>query len=341
MKKTGFVLAGIALFFLSMLSLDPIWDPPKDWPEPSYDFEQNPLTAEGVEWGRYLFYDPILSRDSSISCASCHLSFTAFTHVDHGLSHGIEDRIGRRNSPALMNLAWSEHLMWDGAVHHLDFQPLLPIQDSTEMDHDISLLVEVLNQTASHKGSCYKAFGDSVVTGERLLKALSQFQLTLISANSKYDQVTLGVEGVQFTKQENQGYKLFTQNCASCHTAPLFTNGDFENGNVPINPQLNDLGRFEVSKDSSDLHKFKVPTLRNIEFSKPYMHDGSIANLTDALDHMSPSRKQNEMASEYIQLSSDEKVDLMAFLLTLTDKEFLFNPDFGFPRKELPSGEGY
>ena len=231
--------------------------------------------------------------------------------------------------------------MWDGAVHHLDFQPLLPIQDSTEMDHDFSLLVDVLNQTDVHKGSCYKAFGDSVVTGERVLKALSQFQLTLISANSKYDQVMAEVEGKQFTEQEKQGYKLFNQNCASCHPAPLFTNGNFENGNVPLNSELNDLGRFEISKDSADLCKFKVPTLRNIEFSKPYMHDGSVASLAEALDHMSPSRKQNEKATQHVELSPNEKVDLLAFLLTLTDKEFLFNQDFGFPRKKMPSSEGY
>lgn len=127
---------------------------PDGWPEPEYDFSKNPLTREGIELGRYLFYDPVLSRDSTISCASCHLSYTAFTHVDHALSHGIDDRIGTRNSPALINLAWSRHFMWDGAVHHLDMQPLAPITSEVEMDEDFANVVAKLNRLPRYQSMC-------------------------------------------------------------------------------------------------------------------------------------------------------------------------------------------
>ena len=125
-----------AVFFLSAATGDPIViHVPPGWPAPQYDNARNPLTAAGISLGRSLFYEPLLSRDSTISCSNCHLSFTAFTHVDHALSHGINDRIGKRNSPALMNLAWSQSFMWDGAVNHLDMQALAPVSNAAEMDY--------------------------------------------------------------------------------------------------------------------------------------------------------------------------------------------------------------
>lgn len=300
---------------------------PKSWPQPTYDFSRNPLTREGVELGRRLFYDPILSRDSMISCASCHLSFTAFTHVDHSLSHGIEDRIGRRNSLALVNLAWSRHFMWDGAVNHLDFQALAPISDSTEMDEKLENAVRKLNRNEPFRARFFAAFGDSTATGERLLKAISQFELTLISANSKYDRMISGSE--KFTEQEQNGYLLFQKNCASCHTEPLFTNGNFERNGLPPDPFLGDSGRMRITKISADSLKFKVPTLRNIEFSQPYMHDGRFKKLRQVIEHYS----KTDALDHKIELSSTEKVDIIAFLLTLTDRDFLFEPTFSFPQK--------
>lgn len=195
---------------------------PKSWPAPTYDFTKNPLTKPGFELGRRLFYDPILSRDSTVSCSSCHLSYTAFTHVDHSLSHGIADRVGTRNSPALMNLAWASSFMWDGAVNHLDMQALAPISSPVEMDETIANVVKKVQQQPSYQALFYRAFGDSTATGERLLKALSQFELTLVSANSKYDRVMVGEAA--FTEQENNGYLLFQKNCARCHAEPFFTN---------------------------------------------------------------------------------------------------------------------
>jgi len=302
---------------------------PKNWPQPAYDFSKNPLSKQGVELGRRLFYDPILSRDSTVSCSNCHLSFTAFTHVDHALSHGIEDRVGTRNSPTLMNLAWAKSFMWDGAINHLDFQALAPISSPSEMDHSIEKVVQKIEKKPTYKRLFFEAFGDSTVTGERLLKAISQFELTLISAHSKYDQMIAGQ--VQFTEQEQKGYRLFQKNCASCHTEPLFTNQNFENNGLPLDTSLQDFGRMKITQNPVDSLKFKVPTLRNIEFSYPYMHDGRFKKLRDVMQHYA----NNTNLKPQMELSPNDQIDLVAFLLTLTDREFLFNPKFSFPKSNI------
>ena len=183
---------------------------PINWPKPTYDFAKNPLSINKIQLGRALFYDPQLSSNNSTSCSSCHSQFTAFTHVDHALSHGIEGRIGKRNSPALMNLAWHQSFMWDGAINHLDMQALAPISNPDEMDEKIEHVVTKLQESKIYPALFYKAFGDSSITGEHLLKSISQFMLTLVSSNSKYDSV-MRKESV-FTAQEKNGYKLFKTN---------------------------------------------------------------------------------------------------------------------------------
>jgi cytochrome c peroxidase len=298
---------------------------PASWPKPLYDFSKNPLTRQGIELGRRLFYDPILSRDSTISCASCHLSFTAFAHVDHTLSHGIENRIGTRNALVLSNLAWSTYFMWDGAVQHLDFQALAPIAHPLEMDFSIEQVVQRLNETKRYPARFFEAFGDSTATGATVLKALAQFELTLVSANAKYDRVKAGL--ASFTDQEQNGYRLFQQNCASCHAEPLFTHGSFEKNGLPLDTALNDFGRMRISQNPADGLKFKVPTLRNIEFSYPYMHDGRFRKLRDVINYYA----ETTALQQKIELTPNEKIDLLAFLFTLTDRDFLFNPMFGFP----------
>jgi cytochrome c peroxidase len=320
------ILAIVALGFSQKKATPVALQYPVLWPAPAYDFSKNPPTREGIELGRRLFYDPVLSRDSTVSCASCHLSFTAFTHVDHALSHGIEDRIGRRNAPALMQLAWATSFMWDGAIRHLDFQALAPLSDSTEMDHSIQQLVQQLSASPRYRALFKAAFDDADVTGERALKAIAQFELTLISANSKYDRMKAGQE--TFTEQEQNGYRLFQKNCARCHTEPFFTHFGFEKNGLPADTSLMDTGRMRITHDPADSLKFKVPTLRNIVFSQPYMHDGRFRKLHDVLQFYT----SQAAAALKIELSAAEKVDLMAFLNTLTDREFLFNPAFGFPK---------
>jgi cytochrome c peroxidase len=160
------------------ITKEPLFSVPTNWPKPVYDFSKNPLTSQKVELGRALFYDPLLSINNQISCASCHSPFTAFTHVDHDLSHGIDDRIGTRNSPALMNLAWHKSFMWDGAINHLDMQALAPISHPDEMGEKIESVVKKLQQSKNYPTLFLKAFGDTIITGEHTLKAISQFMLS-------------------------------------------------------------------------------------------------------------------------------------------------------------------
>ena len=307
---------------------------PENWPAPSYDFSKNPLSIPKIELGRALFYEPLLSHNDSVSCSNCHSPFTAFAHVDHALSHGIDNRMGKRNAPALMNLAWQKLFMWDGAINHLDQQPLAPISNADEMNEDIGNVVHKLQRSKLYPGLFQKAFGDSLITGEHLLKAISQFMLTVISSNAKYDSVMR--KQSLFTDQEANGYKLFQNNCAECHREPLFTNLQFENNGLSVDTTLNDLGRMAVTKNPADSLRFLVPSLRNIEFSYPYMHDGRFKTISDVLMHYTSGIQKNKTLSKPllkpIVLSSNEKVDLTAFLLTLTDKHFLFDPRFSYPK---------
>lgn len=302
---------------------------PQGWPKPAYDFSKNPLTKEGFELGRQLFYDPILSRDNTISCASCHLQATGFTHVDHELSHGIDGRIGTRNSMTIMNLAWSKNFMWDGSVNHLDMQPLAPLSNFVEMDENLDNVLKKLNNSDKYKILFYKTFNDSLATGQRMLLAFSQFIVQLNSYNSKYDKYVRNEAGGAFTEQEKNGLQLFRTHCASCHTEPLFTNQDFEKNGLSKDTTLNDLGRMSLTRKREDSLKFKVPTLRNVQFSFPYMHDGRFKKLREVVNHYTASDK----LAKPIALNSNEKTDIVAFLLTLTDTAFLFDKRFGFPRE--------
>lgn len=307
---------------------------PKGWPKPEYDFTKNPLTTEKIALGRALFYDPILSRDSTISCATCHSPYSAFTHIDHQFSHGIDNKLGKRNAPSLMNLAWNNSFMWDGAVKHLDMQALAPMSNPDEMDETIKHVVGKLQANKLYPKLFLNAFGDSIITGEHTLKAISQFMLTLVSCNAKYDSVMRGES--TFSQQEKNGYTLFQANCASCHREPLFTNNKFENNGLPMDTSLNDIGRMRITQDSANYLQFKVPSLRNIQFSYPYMHDGRFARLQQVLNHYTNGIVRGKTLSKQLDkpivLSSNEKVDIIAFLYTLSDKEFLLNDKFYFPK---------
>lgn len=341
MKK----IVQILLFSLTIFSLysfyiwttQPIYfDVPKKWPKPHYDFSKNPLTEEGFQLGRTLFYDPILSRDNTISCASCHLQQTGFTHVDHDLSHGIEGKIGTRNSLTLMNLAWSTHFMWDGGINHLEVQPIAPITSEFEMGENMQNVVQKLNKSEKYAILFEKAFGTKTITGQQTLKALSQFLVMLKTANSKYDRVLQKKE--KFTPKEEKGYQVFRRNCASCHKEPLFTNDSFENNGLPIDSTLNDFGRIKITHNPKDKSKFKVPTLRNVQFTFPYMHDGRFKTLAQVIQHYNSGITKSETLSKKLQsplhLSDDDRVDLVAFLKTLTDTEFLFNPKFSYSKEK-------
>lgn len=322
------------VFFAFQISKAPLFQKPLNWPEPTYDFKKNPLDAQKVFLGRVLFYDPILSANNTISCASCHSPYNAFTHADHALSHGIYDSIGKRNSPALMNLAWQKNLMWDGAINHLDVQALAPINNALEMGENTASVINKLRQNKRYRELFYLAWQDSNASTAHMLKSLSQFMLTLVSSQSKYDSVKLG--SASFTEQEQRGYALFLAHCNSCHTEPLFTNLGFERNGLCAQAPLNDLGRYAISGKPNDSFLFKVPSLRNLEFSYPYMHDGRFKTLSEVINHYNAPNckisKNNSPSIKPLGLNSNQKVDLQAFLLTLTDRQFLFNPNYAYPR---------
>lgn len=310
---------------------------PKKWPKPIYTFENNPLTEEGFQLGRKLFYDPILSRDSTISCASCHLQYTGFTHVDHAVSHGIDGRKGTRNSPVLINLAWNKSFHWDGGVNHLEVQGINPIQHVAEMDNTLEEVIRRLKRSTLYPTAFEKAFGKTEISTSTIMKALTQYTASLVSSNSKYDQVMRKEKGIAFTQQEKNGLKLFQQHCAACHTEPLFTNTFFASNGLKMDSLLKDVGRYAITQQGKDSIQFKIPTLRNIEFTFPYMHDGRYKKLKDVINYYSEGIDVNNpylhnSLKKPFHFTEIEKKDLLAFLLTLTDKTFLYNKRFSFPR---------
>lgn len=337
MKRIEISCLVLILLTVSFRYTERLWEKPSDWPEPVYNFRKNPLDSAKVQLGRALFYDPVLSSDSSVSCASCHSPYNAFTHVDHALSHGVKDRIGTRNSPVLVNLAWGKSFMWDGAVNHLDMLALAPLENHAEMDESLAHVLQKIKRQEKYRRLFTKAFHSEAITGERFLKAISQFMLTLVSSDSKYDRILRQEPGVTFTDSENKGYVLFKQHCASCHAEPLFTDQTFRNNGLAVDSLLQDIGRMKITQKSSDSLKFKVPTLRNIERSAPYMHDGRYRSLQMVLFHYSSdihvSSTLDPQLRNGISLTEDDKRALIAFLKTLTDYTFLKNKQLQYPGK--------
>jgi len=306
---------------------------PAHFPPLHYNLKKNPLSEETVQLGRLLFYDPILSADSSISCASCHSSYNGFAHTDHKLSHGIHDLVGTRNAPALFNLGWQPLFMWDGAHRHLDMQALAPISHPREMGFSIASVVQRLEENTHYRQHFYRAFADSNVSGERVLKALAQFQLTLISADSKYDKMLMGQ--ARFSEQEARGYQLFRKHCNACHTEPLFSNYQLNSNGLPPDALLNDTGRMGITGKAADRYRFKTPSLRNLSYTFPYMHDGRFQTLSAVMQHysegVSATSSPGTALPGPLKLSSTEKVDLVSFLLTLNDSSFVFNRKHAYP----------
>lgn len=300
---------------------------PPELPPPVYDFSQNPLTKQGIALGRHLFYDPKLSRDSSISCGFCHQQFAAFGHFDHALAHGIEGRIGTRSVPTLFNLIWQKEFMWDGGVNNLEVQPLTPITDANEMGEDLGRLVQRLQADANYRQMFRDAFGTEEVTSQRLFRAITQFVATMVSFESKYDSVMRKAPGVAFTAEEEAGYEIFQQKCAGCHVPPFFTDFSYRNNGLPYLPALNDVGRMKITNNTADYLKFKVPSLRNILKSSPYMHDGRFFDIYQVFDQYDHGIARNDtvdpLVKNGIKLSDSEKRALYMFLYTLTDPKFI------------------
>lgn len=305
---------------------------PAGWPAPHYDFSGNPVTAAGFALGRELFHDPQLSRDGSVSCSSCHQQFAAFAHFDHRVSHGIGGVNGSRNAPALFNLAWQPDFMWDGAVHHLELQPIAPITNPLEMGESLDGVIAKLRADPAYPPRFAAAFGPGDIDSQRVLLALTQFVGTLVSSRSRYDDEQVGKPAL--SEQERKGLVVFRAHCASCHSEPLLTDHSYRNNG--LDAVISDAGRGAISNRAEDRGRFRVPSLRNVALTAPYMHDGRFDTLAQVLDHyaggIQVSATLDPQLQQGIQLSPDERAALLQFLDALTDPHFLNDRRFAEAR---------
>lgn len=309
---------------------------PSNFPDLAQDISQNYPTEKGFELGRKLFYDGKLSKDGTISCSFCHEQASAFTHHGHDFSHGINDLAGLRNAPAVQNMAFQSEYFYDGASNSIEMLSIAPIHNPVEMDETMEGIVAKLKKEKEYQKLFKVAFDSEEITSGMVLKALGQFMTVMISANSRYDKYVRQEEGGTLTAIEKQGKSLFENKCSMCHQTDLFTDNSFRNNGLPPNPNLNDLGREIVTGFSSDRYKFKVPSLRNVELTAPYMHDGRFGSLESVLDfyrfgvsqtpNLDPHLNANGVLG--IVISEEEKTALIAFLKTLTDDEYVHNPLF-------------
>ncbi|MCP5559338.1 MAG: cytochrome C peroxidase [Verrucomicrobiaceae bacterium] len=307
-----------------------------NFPEPALP-EDNPLSKERVALGRRLFNEPALSRDHSLSCASCHLSGAALSDPRQ-FSIGVDGRSGNRNGMPLFNLAWKREFFWDGRATSLRAQALVPIEDHREMDEKLDHVVQKLGSTEGYGAAFQAAFGDAEITTERIGLAIENFLLTLTSYDSKFDKAQRGE--VELSADEKHGFELFMMereprlgtmggDCFHCHGGPLFTDHQFRNNGLAISET--DLGRFNVTKISIDKGAFATPSLRNVALTAPYMHDGRFSTLEEVLDHYSEGVQRTETLDPNLakhpvgglHLTAEDKKALIAFLRTLTDDRFV------------------
>jgi len=302
--------------------------------------EDNPLTIEGIALGKRLFFDPILSRDGSLACVACHRPENAFSDP-RSLSVGVNGNIGVRNAMPLQNLAWNfnEKYNWDGSATTLEQQLLGPVTSPIEMDNTWINVTTKLQNHSEYLILFEQAFGNTTIDSIQVTRAISQFVRTLISGNSKFDRHLLGT--AQLTPSESNGLQVFLDedrgDCFHCHglpTTPLWTDNTFHNNG--LDAILTDLGLGGFSGDPREFGWFRTPSLRNLAYTAPYMHDGRFANLEEVIEHYSTGLVFSEtidplmkrVAEGGVQLSDQDKVDLKAFLLSLSDESFIVNPDF-------------
>ena len=297
----------------------------------------NPQTVEGIALGKKLFFDPILSIDNTLACADCHAPEHAFTDSDR-FSDGVNGDFGNRNSMPLFNLAWNydEKFFWDGSAFSLEHQAFVPVTDPIEMN---SIWVDVeqkLQQHIEYPDLFEEAFGTSNIDSSLVTKALAQFERTLISANSKFDKYLLGE--IILSPEELDGFNVFMDetkgDCFHCHGSdknPLWTDNIFHNNG--LDETFTDLGFGAETGDPADNGKFKSPSLRNLEFTAPYMHDGRFATLEEVVNHYSEGLKNSQtidplmkkVAQGGVGLIDQDKANLIAFLLSLSDYDFINN----------------
>lgn len=302
---------------------------PEHFPKATYTLDNNPITKKGFLLGKKLFNDPMLSRDGSVACSNCHQQGTAFADSQqHPLSRGVDDQEGIRNAPSLANMAFIPEFFWDGGVTHLDFVPLNAIESAFEMDESIENVMVKLNKSETYQTLFKEAFNTDEITTPYLLHALSQFMVMMISDNSKYDDYLRGEEAL--SSDELAGMELFEAKCESCHAGVLQSDFSYRNNGLDAIPL--DSGRTRITENANDWGKFRVPSLRNVELTAPYMHDGRIETLDEVLEHYNSGiqtyKTLDPSLENGIALSIDERAKIIFFLNTLTDREFTSDPKF-------------
>lgn len=320
---------------------------PVGFPAPNIPAD-NPMSVEGIKLGRYLFFEKKLSGDLSMSCGSCHFQINSFSDFEK-LSTGIDGFETSRHSMVLFNLAWQEFFFWDGRAQSLEEQALEPITNPVEFNTDWATVVARLEATELYPPMFKDAFGTPNITKEKVAKAIAQFERTIVSANSRFDSV-IRIKTASFTASEQRGYDLFRNedgDCFHCHgdvdtqflLGSFGVNNQFKNNGLK-EEWIGDLGRERVSGKGVDRGKMKVPTVRNAQFSAPFMHDGSIPNLDSLIEfynfggfktgtsNTDPNMKAAGIGRNW---SDQQKDDLKNFLKSLTDFQFLQDTSFSDP----------
>ena len=318
-------------------------------PEPDLPAD-NALTQQGVQLGRMLFYEKMLSKNNMQSCASCHNQLDGFSDTLQ-FSIGVEMLEGKRQAMPVFNMAWhSNEFFWDGRAHLLRDQSLKPIEDPLEMNETLDNVIAKLSDSQMYRDQFTRAFGSDEITAEKMSLAMEQFMLSIVSYDSKYDRYLAGE--VVLTESEERGRVLFETeynpffpefsgaDCVHCHGGANFENDQYMNNGLDIDMDMTDIGREEVTGNVTDRAKFKTPSLRNVEVTPPYMHDGRFQTLEEVIDHYDLHIKQSSTLDPALlqvvdngglQLTDQDKVDLVNFLKTLTDQTFLNNPDYTDP----------
>ncbi len=313
---------------------------PSYFPSPVYDFDANPLDEKKFKLGRMLFYDPILSLDSCISCSVCHQQTVAYSTLNHQFSHGINGLPGTRNAPGLFNLAWYPYFTWDGGILNLEMQPLSPISNPNEMAENLSNVLKKLNRHPLYKPRFKEAFEEDTINSQQVLKALAQYMVRIVSSGSKYDQYKQGT--ASFSSDELAGLNIVRQKCSPCHGGELFS--DFQFRNIGLDSTaliVEDVGRELITNLPRDRRKYRTPSLRNITLTRPYFHDGRVSDINNTLlyhgqqdnPNLDPQLKTGGTLG--IPLTDDQVSKIYTFLLTLADPVLLTDTTFSLQSSDF------
>ena len=309
----------------------------------------NILTVQGVKLGKLLFYETMLSKDGSQSCASCHRQPDGFSDTLR-FSLGVEELPGKRQAMPIFNMAWhTNEFFWDGRAHLLRDQSLKPIQDPLEMNETLDNVVAKLSESQMYRDQFSRTFGLEEITPHKMSLAMEQFMFSIVSHNSKYDKYLAGTE--QLTDSEERGRILFETeynpffpdesgaDCVHCHGGANFENDQYMNNGLDTDATMTDIGREEVTQDPGDRAKFKVPSLRNVAVTAPYMHDGRFQTLEEVINHYNEGIQESSTVDQTVLntkdtglfLTDQDKEDLKNFLKTLTDNDYLNNEEYQTP----------